>query len=787
MVDKDAAFLQRLLATFRVEAEEHLQNISTGLDGLKRAASAAELADIVEVVFREAHSLKGAARSVNLADIESLCQAMEGVFAAMKRHELEFGAELFELLQQASDYLGRFLPTAEGRLGAGDKALLDELVVQLEGVTRHESFGLGVPNTKTAPGSDSRPAAADPREVPAHRTPLGDELPPASEPQASLPVMAETVRVSTARLHSLLLQSEELLFAKSAAAERVAHLQEVVSSFQAWEKEWARILPAVRQIRTASHETPSGEREVSPSKVSGAMLDVSGFLAWNREFIKTLGNRHVTEIKAAAHDSRTVDGMVNSLLADMKKVLMFPFSTLLEILPKIVRELSRDNGKEADLAVSGEGIEIDRRILEELKDPLVHLIRNCIDHGIEKPEQRIVKAKPRRGLISVDVIPGDNRVEVVITDDGAGIALERVRAAVLKLGTHSREKVAELSDRELLPFVFQSGVTTSPIITEISGRGLGLAIVREKVEKLGGTISLESRSDAGVRFRMVLPLTLATFHGVLVRVGEDVFVIPTMHVERTVRLKRTGIKTVENRETVQLKGEAVSLARLADVLRLSPSQPVAAPSELIQVVLLNAAGTRIAFLVDEVLNEQEVLLKKLGRQLSRVRNVAGATITGNGRVIPVLSVPDLLKSAVKFSAASSPAAGASEKVQAIVERRSVLVAEDSITTRTLLQNILGTAGYDVVTAVDGLDAFSKLKSREFDIVVSDVEMPRMNGFELTTRIRADKHFADLPVVLVTALESREDRERGIDAGASAYIVKKDFDQSNLLDMIKRLV
>jgi two-component system chemotaxis sensor kinase CheA len=345
--------------------------------------------------------------------------------------------------------------------------------------------------------------------------------------------------------------------------------------------------------------------------------------------------------------------------------------------------------------------------------------------------------------------------------------------------------VAEYGDQDLLAQVFQSGITTSPIITELSGRGLGLAIVREKVEKLGGTVSVTSTPDLGTTFRIVLPLTVATFRGLLVRLGEALFVLPAMHVSRVLRLKQEEIKTVEGRETICLNGGAVSLARLSAVLELPSPTPVQGSAELLPIVLLSSADTRIAFLVDEVLGEQEVLLKGLGQQLSRVRNFAGATVLGNGRVAPILNVTDLMKSAIKSASSarrsSDAVAGGAEAV------RSVLVVEDSITTRTLLKNILETGGYAVVTAVDGIDALTSLKSSVFDIVVSDVEMPRMNGFELTAKIRSDKALAELPVILVTALASREDRERGIDAGANAYIVKGSFDQSNLLEVMGKLI
>jgi two-component system chemotaxis sensor kinase CheA len=275
-------------------------------------------------------------------------------------------------------------------------------------------------------------------------------------------------------------------------------------------------------------------------------------------------------------------------------------------------------------------------------------------------------------------------------------------------------------------------------------------------------------------------------------VGEHLFILPTINVERAARVRKDEIGTVENRDTLHLAGQILSMVRLADALALPVHNKQPRPGKEdaddpeghIPVVVVASGEKRIAFQVDEVVDEQQVLVKGLGRQLSRVRNIAGATILGSGKVVPVLNIPDLMKSAVAASVAARAPADAG-KAQARPER--ILVAEDSITARTLLKNILETAGYQVATAVDGVDAFTQLRSGEFDLVVSDVDMPRMSGFDLTVRIREDKKLGDLPVVLVTALESREDRERGIDVGANAYIVKSSFDQSNLLEVVRRLI
>jgi two-component system chemotaxis sensor kinase CheA len=281
----------------------------------------------------------------------------------------------------------------------------------------------------------------------------------------------------------------------------------------------------------------------------------------------------------------------------------------------------------------------------------------------------------------------------------------------------------------------------------------------------------------------VLPLTLATFRGVLVRAGDRMFIIPAVSVERVALVAASDIRTVENRETIALDGQALSLVRLSDVLEI-PRAPGESADDA-QVVVLGLGIDRIAFRVDEVVAEQEVLVKGLGRQLKRVRNLAGASVLGTGQVVPVLNVPDLMQSAMR--PAARPLASVTGEQHAAAAKRSILVAEDSITSRALLKNILESAGYSVTTAVDGVEAYTALKTGTFDLVVSDVEMPRMDGFDLTAKLRSDKRLAQMPIVLVTALESREHRERGIDVGANAYIVKSSFDQSNLLEVIGRLI
>jgi two-component system chemotaxis sensor kinase CheA len=726
MTAADEEFLRSLRATFKVEAAEHLQEIAAGLLHLERADAPEAQRQLIETVFRAAHSLKGAARAVDFAEIESLCQSIEDLFAEWKRRES--------------------LPTP---------STLD---------TAHRTV--------------DKMSEAIAISAVAERTPRPAEEQSAASPQPVTPAAAETetVRITVSSLDARLLEAEEMLAAKLAADQRAADLGALAGRLELWRKEWARVQPRTRALRQAPERRDAAG---SPD-----LHGLAEFFDWNHDYLRALEGK-VTALRRTAEQDRLLIGkLVDDLLENSKKLLMLPLATLSGLLSKLVRDQCRDQGKEAELTMRGEEVTIDKRILEQLKDPLVHLLRNCIDHGIEAPEQRRRAGKPPRAAITLTVSPvNSTQVEIAVSDDGAGVDLEKVKAAAGKRGLVAPNTSDQLSESATLALVFETEVSTSPMITRVSGRGLGLAIVREKAEKLGGRVAIESRRGYGTTIRMTLPLTLATFRGVLVESARRLFILPTAQVQRVTRFKPQEVQTVEGRRTLALNGRAVALVDLAEVLQLpstphKPGAPVSTP-----LLVLGAGEQSVAFAVDAVLDEREVLVKRLAKPLSRVRNIAGATVLGSGEVAPILNVADLLKSA--RTAGAGPRAASAAMPPAAPAKR-ILVVEDSITSRMLLKGILESAGYDVKTAVDGIDGFTTLRAERFDLVVSDVEMPRMNGFDLTARIRADRALAEVPVVLVTALESREDRERGIDVGANAYLVKSNLDQSNLLDALRRL-
>jgi len=760
MDTKDEEFLKRLQATFRIEANEHILGLTSGLIELEKSPKTEKTAEVIETIFREAHSLKGAARSVNMKNVESICQELESIFGKLKSEKFLLTAAQFDLIHKTIDNISKMVS------GTGIKTPINnrELIKQLRSISEEDQESKSVEEKTKFVKKPSKETGkvVSPKSSLSAATDLIEEK----------SLQLETVRIPTAKLDPLFLQAEQMIQYKIAAAQRTAELKSINDSIDFWKKELRK------QKSHFSTESESLLKEI---------------IDWNNEQLNELEIKIAAVAHVLENDQRSLGRMIDDHLESIKNVLMLPISTIVEGFPKFVRDLSRSQGKEVELIILGKEIEVDKRILEELKDPLIHLVRNCIDHGIKKPDERERLNKPSLGKVTLSFNSTESRhLEIIISDDGIGIDLDKVRSAALKSGMIAKDSLEKISSQETLSLIFQSGVTTSQIITDISGRGLGLAIVREKVEKLGGSVSVNSQPNIGTTFRLFLPLTISTLRGVIVRSGENLFVIPTLYIDKVVRVNCEEIKTVENRETIIIDGKIITTVNLGNVLglvnkvesKLNKKNNAEDHLNFIQLIILVHADKKIAFVVDEILEEYQILVKELGKQLSRVRNISGATILGSGKVVPVINVPDLMKSSSRTDVSVTELKGKETETK---KKYKILVIDDSITSRTLIKNIVETAGYLVETAVDGVDAFTKTLIGEFDLLVSDVDMPRMNGFELTAKIRKEKKLSELPVVLVTALETREDREHGIDVGANAYIVKSSFDQSNLLEVINKLL
>jgi two-component system chemotaxis sensor kinase CheA len=718
-------FLRELLADFKIEASEHYKAIVNGLLEIEKGTENPALKDIIEKTFREVHSLKGAARAVNLGEIERLCQSLENVFHALKLGKIDIQSIAYDIMFKVLDTLNVLLQEIDQKEKSISAQTISSLMKKLELIQQGKLIQ-----------PVSQPVVSESKEL----NPVSDkntgkteiiEAAPFSKP-ITAPVEVggskDTVRISVSKLEKLLLEAEEFITLKSALKYQIEKLSE---------------------------------------------LPVTGLRSHTRD----LERYH-----------RQMSRMVDDLLLDIKTTLLLPFSSLLEIVPRIIRDLSKEFGKQVNLIIHGAENEIDRRILEELKDPVIHLVRNCIDHGIEIMQVREKSGKPGHGTIRIKVTQeSGSRINLIIEDDGAGLNKTAILQAAIKSGTISAEGSDKLPDQDVFSLIFKSGISTSPFITDISGRGLGMAIVAEKVTNLGGTIQVDSIQGKGTTFNISLPVTLSTFKGILVRLNRQRFIVPVSAVESAFRVWKHALMTVEGQGFIHYQGENVGIYRLNDLIGMEDNRQKQTELPFYQTLIVSWAQRRVGFIVDEIFGEQEGTVKSLGNQLAHIKHISGAIILGNGSVVPILNVHEIMDTVIKSRQKSFSVTidGGEERVTE--EGRKILIAEDSITLRSLLRNIIESSGYQVKTAVDGLEAFQFLTMENFDLLVSDVEMPRLNGFGLTERVRGDKRLAELPVILVTALDTHEDRQRGMEAGANAYIVKGSFEQSNLLETIKRLL
>jgi len=715
------ALRRRLMVIFLDELEEHVRELSDGLLALEKESIAEKRAEHLNGLFRAAHSLKGSAAAVGVKPIETVCHSLEEMLGAARDGNIVLGPEHFEAIYAVADAIA----DAGVRLRANR---------DLAGAP----IGVILPRLAAARATTDAGAWAS-GATPAHESELEPEHP------AAAPIVdAGLVRVPVGKLDDILARGGELVLARHRLESRVQAVETLHQFVEEWMAEWT----AVSRLEGASDNLRRLERDL---KRLGADL---------------------------SQDSRQLDAVVSGLDHEVRNVRMLPLSEACAGLERLVRDLALAGGKNVDLTVYGGQIELDRTVLEAIKDPLVHLVRNAVDHGIEKPDERLAAGKARCGHVEVSAALRSSHVEVVIADDGRGLDLEAIRAKA-----RNRKLAVPEDDKEAAQLIFLPGFSTASLITEISGRGVGLDVVWSKVAGLNGSVEVSFEAGRGSRFTLDLPLTLTRLRVLLARDGGRVYAFDASAVARVVAVRRDDIQTIEGREVLLTGTAPVPVVALAQML----GRPARGPaSGKISLVILATGEREAAFAVEELIAEQEVFIKNLGVRLGRVGHATGATIMPNGSVALILNASSLLNEALGKPGLETLAASLEAGPSA---RKRLLVVDDSVTTRTLMQSVLDAAGYDVTVVVDGADAWAMLQERgaDFDLVVSDIEMPRMDGFALTQAIRSSGHAADLPVVLVTARSSDEDKARGMDVGANAYLVKSTFDQNALLDTIAQLL
>jgi len=789
MIEQLAHAMESVLDGLRREAQTISPALFSacyqGLDAIQRVQAAYESG----ITTPPSDSLKA------LADLEAvsrLPQAAPAVEAAAMALPAEPATSVLE-----ADATGAAVPQAgspaPGEPGEDDAANGMQ-ILQLADIPSPN------PNPKDGLPRGSRPAALNPTVVPAAAPARASAMAPA--PNGAGRDADETIRVSVSKLDALMAQLSELLVAKLHAEQRLAQVNELRDQFALWQKDWLLARPSYQRLLRRGDGNYLSPTDAAYSGAAYQQRGFAGEVMISKLHLDQDTQKLVKYSSASQERLRDLSGFVNGLVrefsndtmqlvlvideleAEIKRVRMLPLRTIVDPLRRMVRDLAQAANKEVIFQVIGGETELDKHVLEQIKDPLIHLLRNAVDHGLESRAERLAAGKPPSGTITLSAETTGQDVTIHIADDGAGIDLNAVRRVIAR---HSEVNADSLNETELVQAIFNAGVSTSPIITDISGRGVVLDVVLRNVEALQGEVKVDWKAGQGTTFSLVIPLTLTSSHGLLVRVAGELFAIPFNAIEGIHFISPAQVYSLEGHDTAYLAGQPTTVVPLANVLELKQAQKTF-QGERIPVVVLSAAGRRIAFAVDELAGEQEVVIKNLGRQLARVGGVAGATVLGDGRVVLILNPGDLIKLTMRgkrhsvFDSFVQAEAASSAKAQ-----HRILVVDDSITTRTLEKNILEAAGYAIETAIDGQEAWERILANRPDLIVSDIAMPRLNGFDLTRRIKEDPQTSQMPVILVTSLDTPEEKTRGIEAGADAYIIKSRFDQNMLLETIQQLI
>ena len=736
-----------LLDLFREEAQTQTQVLGSGLLTLEHAPTDAAA---LEACMRAAHSLKGAARIIDLQGGVDIAHAMEECFIAAQRGALILSASDIDELLHGVDLLLRVGNADPAAAVARDE--IDALVRRLCSPAEapgHAAAASDLPSALDIP-------ARSPNAVPPAVSPSATHTGVRHDPQRML-------RVRAKQLDRLLTLSGESL----------------VESH--WLKPFAESMLRLRRAQRDAGRTLDLLIEALTEHV-----DASALAALD-DVRRMLGELHLqlgARIDELDRFDRRSTNLAQQLYDEALRCRMRPFGDATHAYPRIVRDLARSLGKQVRFSIVGETTQIDRDILDMLDAPLGHLLRNALDHGIETPEQRIATGKPPEGTVTVDARHSAGQLLISVSDDGAGVDLAALRVAVVRRGLADDDTARRLSDPELLDFLLLPGFSMRERVTDVSGRGVGLDAVREMANAVGGTVHVFTEYGRGTRFALQLPLTLSVIRSLLVDVGGEAYAFPLTHVRRTVSLARADVDMLEGQQHFRFDGRPVGLVTAHQLLGATAANDA---REQVPVVVIGNEHETYGVAVDRFLGECMLVVQPLDARLGKVKDVAAAAVMENGEPVLIVDVEDLLRSVSKLVRG-----GQLERIQraqneAAPQRKHVLVVDDSLTVRELERKLLEKQGYAVTVAVDGMDGWNALRGAAFDLVVTDVDMPRMDGIELVALIKSDAVLKTLPVMIVSYKDRDEDRRRGLDVGADYYLAKSSFHDDALIDAVRDLI
>ena len=741
-----------MLDLFRVESESQTRILT---DTLIELETNPEDPTYLENLMRAAHSLKGAARMVGLDHAVSIGHVMEDVFVAAQNNKLIITADDMDILLASVDLLTNITKSTNTDY---DK-WCNEHRKEIDSANN---------SIKAILNGDSKKTKESSRKIKAVGKTTTESIANQEEKSPPSKVDDTSVRVSTKNLNKLLGISSE-------AQIESRWLQPFADSLLQVKKQQADLIKMMDSLR----------EHIVDLKANDAIIETMNAAHQKADMCRDLLSQRLTDLEN--YDRRS-NNLSHRLNREIIKIRMRPFSDGTKGFSRLVRDVSRSLNKDIKLNVKGLNTQVDRDILDKLQAPLNHLLRNAIDHGIEDKDERAESNKSETGTITLEAIHAAGMLSIKVTDDGRGIDLDKLRKKIVNKKLVSADMADKLSESELLDFLFLPNFSTRDDVTEISGRGVGLDVVHTALQEMRGTIRATTKLGEGMTFSFQLPLTLSVIRALLVTVNNEVYAFPLAHINKTLKISPQQIETMEGRQYFTLGSKHIGIITAHQILNLNNSQE---QKDEIPVIILGDRLNNYAVVVDEFLGERNLSVHTIDERLGKIQNISSASLTEDGDPLLIFDVDDMLRSIdillsdgrVQTISNNDSAVDASTETT----YKRVLVVDDSLTVRETERNLLQKEGYHVEVAVDGMDGWNATRTEQYDLIISDIDMPRMNGFELVENIKGDERFKDIPVIIVSYKDREEDRMRGLDVGADYYLTKGSFHDDTFIDAVIDLI
>ncbi|AFI04844.1 hybrid sensor histidine kinase/response regulator [Helicobacter cetorum] len=797
--------LQEIMEDFLIEAFEMNEQLDQDLVELEHNP---EDLDLLNRIFRVAHTIKGSSSFLNLNTLTHLTHNMEDVLNRARKDELKITPDIMDVVLRSIDLMKTLLVTIRDSgtdANSGKENDIEEVVKQLQAITNQSGEALTETPQEPKKEESAKEESKTEEKSQANQDSLDTSNPLADEPDLDYANMsAEEVEAEIARL---------LNKRQEADKERRAQKKQEEAQTEGTKDAQTQATPTPTQAPTPKAPTPKAETSKAKPKAEenkspsigveqtvrvdvrrlDHLMNLIGELVLGKNRLIRIysdveerydGEKFLEELNQVVS---SISAVTTDLQLAVMKTRMQPVGKVFNKFPRMVRDLSRELNKSIELIIEGEETELDKSIVEEIGDPLIHIIRNSCDHGVESPEDRKMLGKPEMGRVELSAYNEGNHIVIKITDDGKGLDPDALKQKAIEKGVISEKEADSMSDKEAFGLIFKPGFSTAKTVSNVSGRGVGMDVVKTNIEKLNGIIELESEVGVGTTQKLKIPLTLAIIQALLVGVQEEYYAIPLSSVLETVRVSQDEIYTVDGKSVLRLRDEVLSLVRLSDIFKVDA---ILESGSDVYVVIIGLADQKIGVIVDYLIGQEEVVIKSLGYYLKNTRGIAGATVRGDGKITLIVDVAAMMEMAksVKVNITTLMNESENAKVKSSPSDYVVLAIDDSSTDRAIIRKSLKPLGITLLEATNGLEGLEMLKNSDKtpDAILVDIEMPKMDGYTFASEVRKYNKFKSLPLIAVTSRVTKTDRMRGVESGMTEYITKP-YSTEYLTSVVKRSI